>query len=63
MVEMPEGCSKTLQISFIKDENLRPEKEYKWLVEARKEGIGGNVVTCLPTLEESLEFAKRFIGE
>jgi len=59
-MEMPEGCSKTLQISYIEDASLRPDPEYVWLIETQRDGR--TMVTCRKTFEVALVVAKRELG-
>lgn len=61
MIEVPSGCAKTAQISFIKDEQMRPHPDFKWLIECIKEN-GDTVITCRSTLENAFEFTKAEIG-
>ena len=59
MIQLPEGCNKSFQISYVKDESMRPDKESCWLVLGIKDGR--RMATCRTSLEQAIKDGEEFI--
>lgn len=60
-MELPVGCNKSFQISFIEDESLRPQEDYKWLVQTKREN-GWESTTCRKSIAEAIDYATKELG-
>ena len=59
MSELPKGCNKSFQISYIEDESMRPSKEACWLVRGIKDGQ--EMSTCRTSLEQAIKEGEEFV--